>query len=219
MRLVTFQLLRLLYGGREETQSSLIHPYQTVGKPAKFWSLKGVRFEKRTLWVMVQIFHLNVLWIFRVLCETASDCRKLRPKMGRHTETQWDLAVHWLCWGRNKGSAKSICYLLNFVLCVCRQRAGESDRGKNSLLDFRQSFCPDYLIAKGVWRELDILENHFTKQSSNWVFPLLYRKLIHWPQSKQIHYSIHESRHYCSNCLLCYWWRNLIFLSQEIFYC
>lgn len=32
--------------------------------------------------------------------------------------------------------------------------------------DFKQSFCPDYLIAKGVWKELDILENHFTKQFS-----------------------------------------------------
>lgn len=49
IKLVTFQLLRVLYGDREETQSSLIHPYQTVGKSAKFWSLKGVRFEKCTL--------------------------------------------------------------------------------------------------------------------------------------------------------------------------
>lgn len=64
------------------------------------------------------------------------DCFRLQEtqakKKGRHTETKWDLAVHWLCWGRNKGSVNSICYLLNFVLCVCRQREGESVRGKNS---------------------------------------------------------------------------------------
>lgn len=165
MRLVTFQLLRVLHRDGKESQSSLIHHYQTAGKPAKFWSLKGVRFEKYNLWVMVQIFHLNVPWIFRILYETASNWRKLKPKMGRHTETEWDLAVHWLCRGRNKGSANSICYLLNFVLCVCRQRKGERERGKNSssLLDFKQSFCPDYLIANGVWRELDIFEDYFAQ--------------------------------------------------------
>jgi len=76
------------------------------------------------------------IWIY---CESSEFYVKLlqiagnsSQKMGRRTETQWDLAVHWLCWGRNKGSANSICYLLSFVLCVCRQREGVSDRGKNS---------------------------------------------------------------------------------------
>lgn len=163
MRLVTFQLFKVLHRGGEEANSSLIHHYQTVGKPAKFWSLKGVRFENYNLWVMVQIFCLNAPWIFRILYKNASNWRKPKPKVGRHTETDWDLAVCWHCWGRNKGSASSICYLLNFVLCVCRPRKGESERGKNSssLLGFKQSFCPVYLIANGVWRELDIFEDYF----------------------------------------------------------
>lgn len=166
VRLVTFQLLKALHRDGGEAKSSLICCYQTVGRPAKFWSLKAVRFEKHNLWVMVQIFHLNAPCIFRILCETASNWRKPKPNRG-DTETEGGLAGHWLCWGKNKGLAKSICYLLNFVLCVCVcvLRKGDTERGKNSssLLDFKQSFCPVYLIADGVWRELGISECYFTQ--------------------------------------------------------
>lgn len=189
MRLITFQFFKVLHRDREEAKLPLIHCYQTIGKPSRFWPLKGVRFEKYNLWVMVQIFHLNALWIFRILYETASYWREPKPKMGRHTEAEWDLAVHWLCWGRNKGSANSICYLLNFALCVCRQRKGENERGKNSksLLDFKQSFCPVYLIANGIWRKLDIFEDYFTQWNFNLVLSLLCQKVTHPPQSNQIH--------------------------------
>lgn len=165
MRPVTVQLLQVLHRDGEEAESSLICCHLTIGKPAKFWSLKGVRFEKHNLWVMVQIFHLNAPWIFRILYETASNWGKPKPSTGRHTETEWDLAVPWLCWGKNKGLANSICYLLNLVLCLCVQRKGEIERGKNSssLLEFKESFCPVYLIANGVWRELDIFEYCFTR--------------------------------------------------------
>lgn len=164
MRLVTFQLLKVLHRDGGEVKSSLICCYQTTGKPAKFWSLKGVGFEKRSLWVMVQIFHLNAPWIFRILYEIASNWRKPKPNTGRH-RNRARLGRALFCWGKNKGLANSICSLLNFVLCMCVHRKAEIERGKNSssLLDFKQSFCPVYLIVDGVWRELGISEYYFTQ--------------------------------------------------------